>query len=78
MPGLKIAYRDPALLKPRARNPRTHTPKKQIKQIAASIEQFGFVSPVLVDAKSGISAATEIGLTDLPCVRLSQQSLSTT
>lgn len=56
MPGLKITYRDPALLKPRARNPRTHTPK-QIKQIAASIEQFGFVSPVLVDANSGIIAS---------------------
>ena len=44
MPGLKIAYRDPTLLKPRARNPRTHTPK-QIKQIAASIEQFGLSAP---------------------------------
>jgi DNA modification methylase len=74
MPGLKIAYRDPTLLKPRARNPRTHTPK-QIKQIAASIEQFGFVSPVLVDANSGIiaghgrvEAAKLLGISDIPTV----------
>jgi hypothetical protein len=44
--ALQISYKDPRQLRPRARNPRTHTPK-QIKQIAASIKEFGFISPVL-------------------------------
>jgi DNA modification methylase len=76
MAGLKIAYKDPAALKPRARNPRTHSPR-QIKQIAASIEQFGFVSPVLVDQNNGIiaghgrvSAAKLLGMNDIPTVRV--------
>jgi ParB-like chromosome segregation protein Spo0J len=76
MAGLKIAYKDPAQLKPRPRNPRTHT-AKQIKQIAASIEQFGFVSPVLLDAKDGIiaghgrvDAAKLLGMDDIPTVRV--------
>jgi DNA modification methylase len=71
-----ISYRDPAQLKPRPRNPRTHTPK-QIKQIAASIEQFGFVNPVLLDAKDGIiaghgrvDAARLLGMNDIPTVRV--------
>lgn len=82
MSGLKIAYRDPVLLKARARNPRTHTPK-QIKQIAASIEQFGFVSPVLVDANGGIiaghgrvAAAKQLGMSDIPTVSAAHLSPS--
>ncbi|MEA2919547.1 MAG: hypothetical protein QOJ15_11628, partial [Bradyrhizobium sp.] len=74
MAGLKIAYKDPAQLNPRPCNPRTHT-AKQIKQIAASIEQFGFVSPVLLDAKDGIiaghgrvGAAKLLGMNDIPTV----------
>ena len=54
MAALKIAYKDPGQLKPRARNPRTHT-AKQIKQIAASIKEFGFISPVLIDGADGIT-----------------------
>ena len=48
MAALKITYKDPHQLKSRARNPRTHS-AKQIKQIAASIKEFGFISPVLID-----------------------------
>ena len=33
---------------PYARNPRTHS-DQQVMQIAASIAEFGFVSPILVD-----------------------------
>jgi ParB-like chromosome segregation protein Spo0J len=55
MSALKIAYKDPASLKACRRNPRTHT-TKQVKQIAARTEQFGFVSPVLVDTDKGIIA----------------------
>jgi DNA modification methylase len=76
MAGLETAYKDPAQLKPRPRNPRTHT-AKQIKQIAASIEQFGFVSPVLLDAKDGIiaghgrvDAAKLLDMNDIPTLRV--------
>lgn len=37
-----------AEIKPNPRNPRTHS-KRQIQQIADSINQFGFTVPVLVD-----------------------------
>src|SRR5215467_3026127 len=76
MSSLKITYKSPAQLKPRARNPRTHT-KKQIQQIAASIKEFGFISPVLVDGADGIiaghgrvEAAKLIGMSDVPTVRV--------
>lgn len=40
---------------PYARNPRTHS-DAQIAQIAASIAEFGFTNPILVDSKAGIIA----------------------
>ena len=43
MRALKITYKSPDQLKARTRNPRTHT-KRQIRQIAASIKEFGFIS----------------------------------
>src|SRR5258705_13477308 len=76
MRALKIAHKKPGKLKPRARNPRTHT-KKQIQQIAASIREFGFISPVLIDGTDGIiaghgrvEAAKLIGMNDVPTVRV--------
>lgn len=76
MPALKITYKSPAQLRPRARNPRTHT-KKQIQQIAASIKEFGFISPVLIDGADGIiaghgrvEAAKLIGMGDVPTIRV--------
>ena len=45
--ALQIAYLPPERLRPRANNARTHS-KKQLKQIARSIERFGFVNPVLI------------------------------
>src|SRR5215468_4071746 len=76
MSSLKITYKSPTQLKPRARNPRTHT-KKQIQQIAASIKEFGFISPVLIDGTDGIiaghgrvEAAKFIGMNDVPTVRV--------
>jgi DNA modification methylase len=74
--SLKITYKDPARLKPRARNPRTHT-AKQIRQIQASIEEFGFINPVLIDGTNGIiaghgrlEAAKLVGIQDVPTVRV--------
>jgi DNA modification methylase len=76
MAALKVTYKDPHQLKPRARNPRTHT-AKQIKQIAASIKEFGFISPILIDGADGIiaghgraEAAKLIGMSDVPTVRV--------
>jgi DNA modification methylase len=80
MAALQISYKDPRQLTPRPRNPRTHTPK-QIKQIATSIKEFGFISPVLVDGTDGIiaghgrvEAAKLIGMGDVPTVRVDHLS----
>ncbi len=76
MAALKIVYKDPGQLKLRAANPRTHT-RKQIKQIAASIKEFGFINPILTDGADGIiagharaAAAKLIGMSDVPTVRV--------
>jgi DNA modification methylase len=73
---IRITYKDPSQLRPRARNPRTHT-TKQIKQIAASIREFGFISPILIDGADGIvagharlEAAKLVGISDIPTVRV--------
>jgi ParB-like chromosome segregation protein Spo0J len=42
-------------LTPYARNPRTHS-DAQVAQIAASIADFGFNNPILVDTKDGVIA----------------------
>lgn len=51
----EIAMRPPAALKPAARNARTHS-RKQVRQIADSIQRFGFTNPVLIDADDTILA----------------------
>jgi DNA modification methylase len=74
MSALKVSYKVPAQLRRRDRNPRTHTPK-QIRQIAASIKEFGFINPVLIDGSNGIiaghgrvEAAKLLGMADIPTV----------
>jgi hypothetical protein len=54
--ALAIQYRPTSELKPATRNARTHSPK-QIQQIAASIRQFGFVSPILLGTDQTVIAA---------------------
>lgn len=61
-------------LVPYARNSRTHS-EDQIKQIQASIREFGFVNPILIDGNKNIIAghgrvlaAKAEGLIDVPCV----------
>jgi ParB-like chromosome segregation protein Spo0J len=63
-------------LVPYARNARTHS-EAQVAQIAASICEFGFCNPVLIDAAGGIIAghgrvlaARQLGLGEVPCIRL--------
>src|SRR6266704_2679889 len=50
---LEIRYRRIDDLKPDPRNPRQHT-RKQIKQLARSIETFGFTVPALVDRDDNV------------------------
>lgn len=64
-------------LMPYARNSRTHS-TAQIAQLVASINEFGFTNPVLIDEANGIIAghgrvlaATQLGMQDVPCLRLS-------
>ena len=61
-------------LVPYVRNARTHS-KEQILQIRASLREFGFVTPVIIDEKYSIiaghgrvAAAKEEGITEIPCV----------
>jgi len=61
---------------PFARNPRTHS-EAQVAQIAASIAEFGFNNPILVDTKDGIIAghgrllaARKLQLPEVPVIVL--------
>src|SRR5438132_1557499 len=63
-------------LVPYARNPRTHS-DQQVMQIAASIAEFGFVNPILVDTDAGILAghgrllgAQKLKLKEVPVIVL--------
>jgi DNA modification methylase len=76
MTELKIDYLQYSTLQPYPRNSRTHS-KKQIRQIADSIRQFGFTNPLLIDNQNMIiaghgrlAAAKMLGLEQVPCVRL--------
>lgn len=52
---LQITMRPIASLKPDPRNARTHS-EKQIALIAKSIEEFGFINPIIVDEAGSIMA----------------------
>lgn len=54
-PVLKIQNRPPAALIPYSRNARKHS-KKQIRQLAASIERFGFNAPILITSGGEVIA----------------------
>lgn len=55
MPRLKIEMVGVGALLPYARNSRTHS-DEQVALIAASLREFGWTNPVLVDADGGIIA----------------------
>jgi hypothetical protein len=72
--NLNIIYKSPAELKPSERNPRKHS-KKQVKQIAESLKEFGFVNPVIIDSDNKIiaghgrlMAAKRLGLELVPTI----------
>jgi len=65
---------------PYANNARTHS-DGQVAQIAASIREFGFNNPVLIDEQSSIIAghgrvlaARKLELDAVPCIRLNHLS----
>src|SRR5580658_5454494 len=54
-PNMQIECREVDRLVPSETNPRTHS-AEQVEQIAASIQEFGFVNPILIGADGGIIA----------------------
>ena len=74
---LKIEYRRVSDLKPFERNARTHS-KKQVRQIADSMERFGFTNPlligddgVIVAGHGRLAAAKLLSIESVPTLRLS-------
>ncbi len=75
LPG-KLEHWNIDRLRPYERNPRTHSPE-QITKIAASLLEFGWTNPILVDGDAGIIAghgrllaARELGMTTVPVIEL--------
>ncbi|MBI5920945.1 MAG: site-specific DNA-methyltransferase [Betaproteobacteria bacterium] len=75
--SLNVEYRKVGTLIPFARNPRTHS-EAQVAKIAASIVEFGWTNPILVDGSHGIiaghgrlAAARKLGLVEVPVIELS-------
>jgi len=63
-------------LAPYPKNARTHS-DEQVEKIAKSLQEFGFINPVLIDSKNMIIAghgrvlaAKKIGMDKVPCVRV--------
>src|SRR5450759_1076214 len=77
---MQIEYIPIRELRPYPNNARTHS-RKQVKQIANSIEKFGFCNPVLIDndkqivaGHGRVEAAKLLGIDAVPTVRLSHLS----
>jgi DNA modification methylase len=73
-PADKVEKRSVSALIPYARNARTHS-DEQVAQIAASIKEWGWTTPVLVDEDGGIIAghgrvlaARKLGIDEVPCM----------
>lgn len=73
---LKVAYRPVETLAPDPRNARTHS-KQQIDQIVASIREFGFTNPILVDPHGRViaghgrlRAAKALGMAEVPAITI--------
>ena len=69
-------------LKEYEKNSRTHS-DDQVAKIAASVEEFGFTNPILIDESNGViaghgrlQAAKRINMGEVPCIRLAHLSES--
>lgn len=77
---LKIVYKKTDSLIPYANNSRTHS-EQQVGQIAASLKEFGWANPILLDGENGIIAghgrllaAQKLGQTEVPTIELAHLS----
>lgn len=77
---LKITYKKTEDLIPYARNSRTHN-EAQVAQIAASIKEFGWTNPILLDGQNGIIAghgrvlaAQKLGESKVPTIELAHMT----
>jgi DNA modification methylase len=73
---MEITNRALETLEPYARNSRTHSPE-QVAQLVASIREYGWTNPVLIDERGGviaghgrIIAARQLGMAEVPCIVL--------
>ena len=80
MKNLKVEYRPLDGLIPYANNARTHS-DEQIAEIAASIAEFGFVNPILLDeggviiaGHGRLLAARNLGMSEVPTIQLAHLS----
>jgi hypothetical protein len=80
MHNLSIEQTPIHALRARDRNARTHS-KRQIRQIANSIERFGFTNPILTDdnllvlaGHGRLETAKLLGMATVPSIRLSHMS----
>lgn len=74
--ALKVEYRPLEALIPYARNARTHS-EAQVAEVAASIREFGWTNPILVDGEDGVIAgharllaARQLGMAEVPVIEL--------
>lgn len=74
MTQLKVVYRKVEDLIPYARNARTHS-DAQVAEIAASIKEYGWTNPILLDGQNGIiaghgrlMAARKLGMVEVPTI----------
>jgi len=75
-PPLSVVYRPVESLAPSRRNARTH-PKRQVEQIVASIQAFGFTNPIPIDPDGTVIAghgrllaAKEMALAEVPTITI--------
>lgn len=80
MSQLQINYRKISDLIPYVNNARTHS-DEQVAQVAASIKEFGFTNPILIDSNDSIIAghgrilaARKLSLDEVPTIELSTLS----
>ena len=73
---MQITQKKVTELIPYVKNSRTHS-DEQVAQIAASIKEFGWTNPILIDGENGIiaghgrlMAARKLGYTEVPTIEL--------
>lgn len=73
---LNVAYLPIEKIEKYSKNARTHS-AEQVQQIAASISQFGFTNPLLIDERGGLiaghgrlAAALSLGMVEVPTIML--------